>query len=317
MLLSLILQLTATADATLATEPGRATQGLFLHWLERRDAALSASLHNVSAARPYTTSGLLLAGRHTRCSEVHAGQRYWLRFTTLHADLSGLLLDAVQELSDHQIELGGVPFAIESVASEAAAHPWAGRTSYDALVQTHFLNLANPSRRVALDFASPTAFHRTGPLTPNSSSQGNGEREATVLAPEQDRRKATGDVDSPLPPHGRGAGDDGRQLTIPLPLPELVLGSLLARWNVFAPLTLPDDVRRYAQECLAVSRYRLQSHAVQFGQAISVGFTGQCQYTALVWDPYWLRVVSLLAAYAFYSGVGLRTTVGMGQVRSI
>ena len=95
------------------------------------------------------------------------------------------------------------------------------------------------------------------------------------------------------------------------------VGSLLARWNVFAPLTLPDDVRRYAQECLAVSRYRLQSHAVQFGQAISVGFTGQCQYTALVWDPYWLRVVSLLAAYAFYSGVGLRTTVGMGQVRSI
>ena len=101
---------------------------------------------------------------------------------------------------------------------------------------------------------------------------------------------------------------------MPLPLPELVFGSLLQRWNAFAPLTLPEEVRRYAQECLAVSRYRLQTRMLQFGAAMSVGFVGQCQYTALVWDAYWLRAIALLAAYAFYSGVGIRTTVGMGRV---
>jgi len=295
MLLSLVLQLTATADATLGVEPGRAAQGLFLHWIEQRDPALSLALHDSSEVRPYTASGLLPAGRYARTSEVRAGGAYWLRFTTLNEPLSRLLLEIAEGLPGTPLDLGGAVLTVQSVASDSAAHPWAGHNSYNDLAQAHFLSVANPLRRVTLDFASPTAFHHT---VPNSSATGSGLERGNDQPGTGNRQLETGN----------------RQLTVPLPLPELVFGSLLARWNAFAPLALPEELRRYAQECLAISRYRLQSQVVRFGQAMSVGFTGQCQYTALVWDPYWLRALSLLAAYAFYSGVGLRTTVGMGQV---
>ena len=62
---------------------------------------------------------------------------------------------------------------------------------------------------------------------------------------------------------------------VPLPLPELVFGSLLERWNTFAPLALPVEVKRYAAECLAVSRHDIAgrdgdvvngSHAVKPGK---------------------------------------------------
>lgn len=305
MLLSLVLQLTAQADATLGVEPGRAAQGLFLHWIEQRDPALSVALHDSSEARPYTTSGLLPAGRYARTGEVRAGGAYWLRFTTLTAPLSHLLLESAEGLPGSQIDLGGALLTVQSVASDSAAQPWTGHSSYDDLAQAHFLNVANPPRRVAFEFASPTTFHHT---VPNSSATGSGLQHGTDQPGSGHRQLETGN---------RQPETGNRQLTMPLPLPELVFGSLLARWNAFAPLTLPEEVRRYAQECLAISRYRLQTQVVRFGQAMSVGFTGQCQYTALVWDAYWLRAISLLAAYAFYSGVGLRTTVGMGQVHPL
>lgn len=290
MLLSLVVQLTADTDAALAAEPGRAAQGLLLRWVQEHDPALAAALHESSGTRPYTASALSSGEHPGRLSAVHAGQRCWLRFTTLTEPLSRLALEVAAGLPGSSLELGGAAFTVQSVASEASAHPWAGRSSCSELAQAHFLSVANPPQRVTLEFASPTAFHHTlspSPLSRSPSVQRSGE--------------------------GSG-GEEVRQVTVPLPLPELVFGSLLTRWNAFAPLTLPEEVRRYAQECLAVSRYRLQTRMLQFGMAKSVGFVGECQYTALVWDPYWLRAISLLAAYAFYSGVGIRTTVGMGQV---
>jgi len=37
----------------------------------------------------------------------------------------------------------------------------------------------------------------------------------------------------------------------------------------------------------------------------------------LTQDRYWLNVLHLLAAFAFYSGVGYQTTSGLGQVRQV
>ncbi len=296
MLLSLVLHLTAQTDGTLSAEPGRVAQSQFLRWVEEHDAALASALHDGSEARPYTASALCPEGRtDARTSEVRTGGRYWLRYTTLTEPLSNLLLQVAEKLPGSTLELGGQTFTVQDVASNAGAHPWAGRSSHHELAQAHFLSVHNPPRHFAFSFASPTAFHHTVPSSSAADSNlegGNGQ------ARTGNRKLETGN----------------RQLTIPLPLPELVFGSLLARWNAFAPLALPDELRRYAQECLAVSRYRLQTQALKFGQATSVGFTGACQYTALVWDAYWLRAVSLLSAYAFYSGVGVRTAVGMGQV---
>jgi CRISPR-associated endoribonuclease Cas6 len=49
---------------------------------------------------------------------------------------------------------------------------------------------------------------------------------------------------------------------VPVPLPTLVFGSLLERWNAFAPVAFPPEVKRYAEECLAISKYDLQTKPI-------------------------------------------------------
>jgi CRISPR-associated endoribonuclease Cas6 len=104
--------------------------------------------------------------------------------------------------------------------------------------------------------------------------------------------------------------------TVPLPLPDLVYGSLVDTWNAFSPVAVSEEARRFGEECLAISRYRLSTRAVAGkGGSVHIGFVGECQYTALRHDRYWQGVIQLLTDYAFYAGVGYRTTAGMGQAR--
>ncbi|MDX9954947.1 MAG: CRISPR system precrRNA processing endoribonuclease RAMP protein Cas6 [Anaerolineae bacterium] len=108
-----------------------------------------------------------------------------------------------------------------------------------------------------------------------------------------------------------------RGKTQPLPLPELFFGSLVQRWNTFAPVALPEEgVRRYAEELVAVSRFELRSApGWNRGPGLRIGAIGKITYRALNRDRYWLAVLSLLAEYALYAGAGAMTTSGMGQVR--
>lgn len=104
--------------------------------------------------------------------------------------------------------------------------------------------------------------------------------------------------------------------TLPLPLPDLVYGGLVGKWNNFAPVAVSEDVRRFAEECVAISRYQLSTRAIASkGRSIQIGFVGRCRYVALNKDRYWLGLMQLLTDYAFYAGVGYQTTRGMGQTR--
>lgn len=108
---------------------------------------------------------------------------------------------------------------------------------------------------------------------------------------------------------------------VPLPLPGLVFGGLLDKWNAFAPIEVHPEVRRFAEECLAVSRYRLETLPVAFGQngarGAAAGFVGTCHYAIQVKDKYWMGLIHLLAAFSFYAGLGRRTTMGLGQARAL
>jgi CRISPR-associated endoribonuclease Cas6 len=78
------------------------------------------------------------------------------------------------------------------------------------------------------------------------------------------------------------------------------------------------DLRRYGEEQMAISRYRLQSRPVDQKQgALRIGAVGRVTYTSLRQDRYWQGVMGLLADFALYSGVGVQTTTGMGQTRRI
>ncbi len=103
---------------------------------------------------------------------------------------------------------------------------------------------------------------------------------------------------------------------VPLPQPELVFGSLLDRWNAYAPITFPEELRRYAAECLAVGRYKLSTRPVPVKRGgMRIGFVGQVTFTSLNYDRYWMSVLGALAAFAIYCGVGGSTSMGMGQCR--
>ncbi len=103
---------------------------------------------------------------------------------------------------------------------------------------------------------------------------------------------------------------------VPVPLPGWVFGSLLTRWNAFAPIALPEDFHRFAEEMIAISRYRLQSAVVPLKNGgRRIGGVGEATYRALRYDRYWLSVMATLARFARFSGVGVGTAMGLGQCR--
>lgn len=104
----------------------------------------------------------------------------------------------------------------------------------------------------------------------------------------------------------------------PLPTPSLVFGSLLDRWNAFAPVAFPAEVKRYAEECLAVSRYELKSRPIpQKGDGLRVGAVGHVTFTAVHYDRYWMSLIACLAEFALFGGLGAGTAQGLGQARRI
>ncbi len=103
---------------------------------------------------------------------------------------------------------------------------------------------------------------------------------------------------------------------VPFPAPELVFGSLLERWNAFAPVSFPAEVKRYAEECLAVSRYDLKTVPVpQKGGGLRVGAIGSVMFTSLSYDRYWMSVLATLAQFSLFCGLGAGTAQGLGQCR--
>jgi CRISPR-associated endoribonuclease Cas6 len=108
----------------------------------------------------------------------------------------------------------------------------------------------------------------------------------------------------------------GKKQPVPVPLPQLVFGGLLDKWNAFSPIEVHPDVRRFADECLVISSYRLQTRRVTFGErGVVPGFVGACRYYVEVPDRYWMGLIQLLAGFSLYAGVGLRTTMGLGQAQ--
>jgi CRISPR-associated endoribonuclease Cas6 len=116
-------------------------------------------------------------------------------------------------------------------------------------------------------------------------------------------------------------------LTIPLPLPPLVYASLIQGWNAFSPLPLPVKLMDFVESHIGIARHRIVTQMAQFGERERhVGFTGTTQFvvapqarTTLSADAYRqiIQTLDLLTEFAFYAGVGVRTAVGMGQVRPI
>ena len=106
-----------------------------------------------------------------------------------------------------------------------------------------------------------------------------------------------------------------------MPYPALVFGSLLDRWNAFSPILMPDDISQQIDRGITVHHCSTNGETVylggrRFSRPIPT-FTGRVQYHFVNEDPVIRRYLHVLAAFAKYSGVGYKTTMGLGQVRAL
>lgn len=270
MLTSLVLMLQAEREAVLPPHLGRASHAVFLRWVAERDPVLAERLHAPDERRPFTCSSLVGARLERVDGELKAvvapGAPLFLRYTGLTAEISEHLARWAAS-PPPCVEIEGCRLTVRDATLDPSAHPWAGQTTYSALLRKSLPAGEPLPRHLELEFFSPTVFHSGG-------------------------------------------------RNVPLPLPDLVYGSLVEKWNDFAPVTVPPEVRRFAQECMAISRYDLTTRAVPGkGEGMQIGFVGRCRYAVLRADPYWVGILQALTDYAFYAGVGYQTTTGMGQAR--
>lgn len=101
---------------------------------------------------------------------------------------------------------------------------------------------------------------------------------------------------------------------IVFPLPDLVFGSLLRRWNLWAPVAYPEDL---AAEFAAirVSRYRLETRLAAMRGFKVVGCVGWAAYELPPgWPEELAHVAGALLRFAPYAGVGYGTPKGLGEV---
>jgi CRISPR-associated endoribonuclease Cas6 len=99
------------------------------------------------------------------------------------------------------------------------------------------------------------------------------------------------------------------QFIQPFPLPHLVFGGLLRRWNQFVPEQLRFERIEWSG---LVAEYELKTHAFRM-KTDEIGAQGWVRYRFL--DPEQASVAIPLAHFATFAGVGRKTALGMGQTR--
>jgi len=290
-LFSLLLRLHPVEPGFVAPGAGNQGQAAFLDMVRQTDPVLSDWLHTPNQRRPYTV-GLLQGFNHltpTQLEEarscqhmlpVQPGQTYWLRLTMLDATLFGSFAQRIiTQPRALIVRLGDARFEISRLLTTpeptSTAQSWVAYSSFAAL---HMLRPAQKHYR--FEFISPTAF-------------------------------------------SLGQKPWGKLLKV-FPEPHFAFESLARQWNLFAPPSLRMETNglslrtfsTWCEENIIAARYALETSYLptsKFGQA---GFQGTVTYEVkgmpTAPEAQWL---SALAQFALFSGVGYKTTIGMGQTR--
>jgi CRISPR-associated endoribonuclease Cas6 len=109
-----------------------------------------------------------------------------------------------------------------------------------------------------------------------------------------------------------------RQRMVLIPSPQHVFASLRGAWNRLTGDEIPRDLEDWVAEYVFVREVRnWQTGVFQLKRGTYPGGFGDVVFEAL--DPASpnVRTLNLLADFAFYSGVGTKTAMGMGQARRV
>lgn len=110
-----------------------------------------------------------------------------------------------------------------------------------------------------------------------------------------------------------------RELIQPLPDPILVFRGLSVRWNAYAPheLHVTNKWLQWLYESVALIRLELSTGFISFGDATASGFVGKVEYQAVTDWLEGCKQLNTLGDFAYYSGVGIKTALGMGQTKRL
>lgn len=278
-LYALVIRLAAARDGRLRATQGHLAHAAFLDMLRQVDAPLAERLHSGRGRKPFTVSALEGFGRarDSRLS-VEGGQEGWLRVTLLDPRLFAAFIAFFLRGNPRvALRLEQTEFQVSEVLSTPGSHPLAG---YDSLA-----GLRDRWEATAL-----TAAHSTIAL----------------------------DFRSPTAFSLRGGPGAGRRMHV-LPDPPLVFGELAGYWDGLTGDDTQAAVRDFAARDVVVSRYELATHMGDYGGGrLQVGFAGRVAFNILSPShPDLTRHLNRLADLAFFTGLGSKTTMGMGQVRRI
>ncbi len=286
---------------------GELVHGAWMRWLRDASPVIAQKLHDGGKRRLFTCSSvqlplsqerLLRAQRENTHLPLDEDQTYTIRITLLWGELFPLLYEIVMNMNlrsflaeSTAIQIGKQRFALDAmIANPDDPSGWTGHTTYEELVALAQRQRFSAIAPFTLEFASLTTFHRL--LT-------------------TDRKYGA--------------------YYAQFPSPHYIFPGLANRWHELAPPALAaviqkEQIERYiAEDGIIIDDYQLQTHYVHFTAYVQRGFIGTCRYLMRGPDeaptaesPLTIRQqLQLLAWLAFYTGVGYKPTMGMGQTRLV
>ena len=284
MVYSTVISLTPTSAYPIFGALGRPAQAWVLSQIMLKRPQLAQGLHDANGSKPLIVSTLLdRYGHPFKAGDwLKQGQECWLRVSTIGEELSEVYLRNVLKKLPKSLALYKMDFRVDGYSLNPHEHSWAGQTTFAEIAQDS--QYAASARNVRMEFVSPTAF--------------------------------------------RNNGSD-----IALPIPGKVFRSLAEKWNTFCPETMQIQEMwpEFAEECILVNEMTAVNTVhwefAEGTRGAATGFTGTVGFTLLPkikipkkWQPYWDGadvVMQSLARFAFFSGVGHHSTIGMGQARAL
>jgi CRISPR-associated endoribonuclease Cas6 len=269
-------------DLPIAHAQGKILHGLFYELLQNASAAKGDEVHSVEGLKPFSTA-LLLSERQRRVEAIRAGEELKIRFSFLDDAIYPLLARYFLSTPDLSLELVRTELTISRILSTPqSGEEWAGATSFAEL----FASASDSEKQFSFQFATPTFFKR-------------------------------------------GGGPTYPDLIVPLPLPDLVFGSLLRNWNQFSPSSFVEAnlLKEICSHHLEMTHHRITSQMArlvfqrdngQYRTTAFPGFVGSCSFRLVgLHNLHIVKTLNTLADFAFYSGVGAKTTMGCGIVRRL
>jgi CRISPR-associated endoribonuclease Cas6 len=281
-LYSLIIRLVATQNGKLQAAMGQYANAAFYEILRAVDPIVANEIHTWNGRGPFTISPLLGFGEpKNKQFNIQAGQEGWMRITLLDPALFQTFISYVlNNPGKSTIRLDRIDFQVISILSHPDSHSQARTASIQGLYKYWMEKELTPADyKIHLDFKTPTVF--------------------SIREEDPEKRKKR-----------------KRRMAM-LPNPVDIFGRLADYWDSLQGSMTADHVKEYALDQIVVSRFDLYTTATLIKRNHQSGFKGKISYELFdEWEnsPQYVRHLNCLADLAFYSGLGSRTGMGMGQV---